>query len=489
MQPLRAHKKQFLIGPQFVPVHPDWREFAIGARLVLSADPALNVQRLQSADGVRYWLIGYAVLSDRKEGLSVAFAEVESNAVVDWTATWTGRWVLITPEHCLPDASGSLGIFYRAAQGSVWLSSSVAILACCIPGESVPSAIPWGAAHERGMDWIPAPLTTRNGILRLQPFRRIAMTTGDVSVVSMPSLSVRTGNPIADMTSRLITIVQNACLLPFQERFVFLTAGLDTRTMLSAFIAAGVPCPAMTSISPGMAEADERLPPRIAASAGIVHRFIRRVPIDEHVLEDRFRIVKAHTDGMDVGTAAGHCVHAKASDANDETIRFGGLCFELGRCYFWKRLGPADTDLLLERFFREPVNECWHDAISMWVTSLTDPIPLEMDWRDRLYLEQRLGGWASANHQCNDIMAGVLLNLANCALLFRSMLQLPEAGRKSGAAQREIIRLFAPNIAKYPINADPWPTTLAKRSKGLARMLAGGLFRFGSRRGIRPGQR
>lgn len=485
VRPLRVHTKQFILGPQFIAALPDWREYAIGAGRILSADPALNVQQLRSADGVRYWPLGYAVLSDRKERQEAAFAKITSDVVVDWTANWTGRWLLITPEYCVPDASGSLGLFYRTMEESLWLSSSVALLAHYIPGQSVPASIPWGATHERGLDWIPAPLSTRKGILKLLPFRRISMRTGQVSPVSMPSLRRSTLNPIADMASRLVTIAHNASFLPFTERLVFLTAGLDTRTMLSAFIAAQVSCQTMTSVRPGMAEADERLPPMIAASAGIPHKFVHRAGMSQRVYEDRLRIVKEHTDGQAVGTSADHCVHAQASHATESTIRFGGLCFELGRCFFWKRLGPTDTKCLLARFYRDPIDQRWHDAISMWVTSLSDNIPLQMDWRDRFYLEQRLGGWASANHQCNDIMVGVLINLANCAMLFQIMLQIPEEERQSGIAQKEIIRLLAPELAKYPINPQPWRKVALQRSGRMAGLLSAKLFSPTQRRLIK----
>jgi hypothetical protein len=61
-QPLVAHTKQFVIGPEFVRVRDDWRSYPVTQGVMLSADPALHILELFSAVDVRHLLFGHAVL-------------------------------------------------------------------------------------------------------------------------------------------------------------------------------------------------------------------------------------------------------------------------------------------------------------------------------------------------------------------------------------------------------------------------------------------
>ena len=445
----------------------------MGSELFLSADPALKVQECVSADGVSFWVLGHALLSDRRGRLEDAFPEVMSDDVLSWTASWSGRWLLITRERCVPDASGSLGLFYTKNGESVWLSSSIALLSHYVPQQTEPPAIKWDVVHGRGIDWIPIPMSTREGVLKLLPFRSISTTTGQIAPLTMPSLGVSPSDePIVELASRLVMIARNASLLPLTDRRVFLTAGLDTRTILSAFIAAGTECPTQTGVFPRMrGAADKWLPPKIAAAAGVPHEIVSRLPLDDALLKARLRVVEEHTDGQAAGsTAVHHCAHATTSRATESTIHFGGLGFELGRCFFWNWFGPTDAEYVLAQYPRQwGYDEKYKIAISSWVASLSDEIPLVMDWRDRFYLEQRLGGWASANHQCNDILTGLFLNPANCAQIFRLMLQLPEQDRRSGLAQKRVIQLLAPEIANFPLNPEPWRKIVWRKARAVKR--------------------
>src|SRR5690348_18487798 len=113
MSKLIAHQKQYVLGPAPFRLRPDWVSTRISERLVLSHCPKLAVEKVQSADGVDYWLLGLAVPAD-VAGATVPerFSAIHSTAIEEWTGFWAGRWLLISANGLLKDGSGGLVVNY-----------------------------------------------------------------------------------------------------------------------------------------------------------------------------------------------------------------------------------------------------------------------------------------------------------------------------------------------------------------------------------------
>ena len=76
----------------------------------------------------------------------------------------------------------------------------------------------------------------------------------------------------------------------------------------------------------------------------------------------------------------------------------------------------------------------------------------EIDWRDRFYIEQRLGTWASSTEQALDLSPCVRVPLASCGRYMSAVLQIPEHIRQDSAHQVELIRRMATSLLEYPFN-------------------------------------
>ena len=105
----------------------------------------------------------------------------------------------------------------------------------------------------------------------------------------------------------------------------------------------------------------------------------------------------------------------------------------------------------------------WMDAMTTWRRSLTDQIPLDLDWRDRFYLEQRFGAWASTVQRTLDVLDGTFFYPANCLWIAHLLLQYSPRERRMGFAQRSAIGLLAPQLAQFPFNPEPIGTRLKRR--------------------------
>ena len=474
MQALVAHQKQYVLGPQAVRVRPEWEALQLADGLILSLCPKLRTSRLQSSDGKIYYLLGLAVPADTPgSSIERTFSTRHSTEIEEWTGFWAGKWALISATRCWQDAAGLLGLYYRQTTEGLWISSSPAILGGYLPNVGQAKRLPWRIAHEKGMDWIPAPLTTRENVYKLLALRTIDPVSGAIRPVRFSAARSSATKDVGVLADTLRTVMGNWGGLAFRERTVGLTAGFDTRTVLAAAAAAKVDFHAFTDVHELLARADHDLPPRLAARVGAVHRFHDNPGMDGVDIRARQAAVIAHMDRAIFHPTAAMCVTGRADHMHDPGLTIAaGHGFEIGRCAHWARFfrsglserAPTPGGLLRSFFSARPKpHALWLDAMTTWRRSLTDAIPLDLDWRDRFYLEQRFGAWASTVQRTLDVLDGTFFYPANCLWIAHLLLQYSPRERRMGHAQRSVIGLLAPPLAQMPFNPEPLGTRLRRQ--------------------------
>lgn len=432
------------------------------------------MSRLCSKDGKEYFLLGLAVLAD-VPGCSVeqTFASKPSSEIEEWTGFWAGKWALISAERCLQDAAGLLGVYYRRTGADIWLSNSPAILGGYLPNVAPAPRLPWKIAHEKGMDWIPAPLTTRENVFKLLALRTIHPRSGEIRPVRFSAADSNAASDVRVLSSTLKTVMGNWGSSPFRQRMVGLTAGFDTRTVLAASKAADVAFEAFTDEHPFLGRADRELPPRLAARVGVTHRFRDDPELDITEMRAREAAIIAHMDRAIFHPTAAMCASGRADHMHDPSLTIAsGHGFEIGRCAQWARFfrsglterAPTPGDLLRAFFHARPTPlSLWMDAMTLWRRSLSDPVALDLDWRDRFYLEQRFGAWASTVQRTLDVLDGHFFYPANCLWIAHLLLQYSPRERRMGFAQRSAIEMLAPSLAELPFNPEPVRTRVRKK--------------------------
>ena len=432
------------------------------------------MSRLRSTDGREYFLLGLAVLAD-VPGSSVErmFASKHSSDIEEWTGFWAGKWALISAERCWQDAAGLLGVYYRRTGGDLWISSSPAILGGYLPNVAPAARLPWKIAHEKGMDWIPAPLTTRENVFKLLALRTIDPRSGEIRPVRFSAACGSAAHDVRLLSSTLKTVMGNWGGLAFRERMVGLTAGFDTRTVLAATKAADVRFEAFTDVHPLLGRADRDLPPRLAARIGIIHSFRDDPELELADIRAREAAIIAHMDRAIFHPTAAMCASGRADHMHDPGLTIAsGHGFEIGRCAQWARFfrsglterAPTPGNLLRAFFHARPTPlSLWMDAMTAWQRSLSEPVALDLDWRDRFYLEQRFGAWASTVQRTLDVLDGHFFYPANCLWIAHLLLQHSPRERRMGFAQRSAIQLLAPPLVELPFNPEPVRTRLRKK--------------------------
>lgn len=477
---LVAHQKQFVLGPLPVMFRPDWRMIRIAAGLVLSHCPKLRIERLQSKDGVPHWLLGIAVRADEPmSAISDGFPLRDSAEIENWSGFWAGRWCLITAERCWQDVTGCFGIYHRRVGTAFWISSSPALLGDHLPGAPSAARLPWHIVDNKGIDWIPLPFSTREGIYTLLPLRTIEPQTGGITPLRFAAPPLNCGEEIQALGTALKTIMTNWAHAGFRKRFVALTAGIDTRSVLAAAVAAKIDVEAFTTRFPITMERDLRLPVRIAARVGVPHRLRRLPAVDASEADARMAAITEHMDGTGWHRSTMYMARHAYDLLNDgRTVAHGNVFGGEGRCFYWPKLSrlgreaPTDPDHILDCFtfrssWRPEPRELWRRAFQAWIDSLPDPLPLAQDWRDRFYLEQRSGGWNTMTQAFWDMLDGTAFYPGNCLWVSHLFLRFSPEKRKQGFPQRELIRLLAPELLDFPINPKPISTRLRETVRDL----------------------
>jgi hypothetical protein len=417
--PLRVHRRQFVIGPEALLARRDWQSRGLGTDVVLSSCPTVPIEEVA-------------------EGLVLGIALRPAPA----KSSWAGRWVFVTDDLRLElDASALLGCFYRRVGTSLWVSSSPAILRAIEP--ELPPPNPPLDPEDWTRDWYPPPRSGFESINRLLPSQVLDLRTGGIEPRPLlPSLGAlpTVEETLAEIAGTLVALVKEAADR-FPDLWLSLSGGMDSRLVLAATHAARVPVTTYTNVKPDdmISKADRTLPPRLAHALGIEHRFIEPRRIDQR----RVALFDVHTALHTFDTDRRYVGCRQWDQVPATSLVLGGNTWEVGRCahhdQFDETLPESSSDTGM-----------WLKEWIAWVEETPEP---SLDWRDRFHIEQKLTGWLSSIEQAIDVTGRQRVHLANCADMFGRLLSIPEAVRRTGSHQLELVRMLAPELSRFPVNA------------------------------------
>ena len=302
---IRAHRRQFVVGPAPVVVNEEWMSIHIGEGFHLSYHQALPVAALRDRDGGTWYLLGIAVQTDpRRPAPQEEIETARSDELDALSVTWSGRWILLGGGVLRTDAGGLFGCFYARNPGDekLLVSSSAAILRQQVGGgDSSPPL-----RYQTGMEWYPPPASRFARIHRLLPSQTLAYTEEHEPVRYRPLVSDWVEAPydetLAHLETSLRTAVRN--LAESGRRLKLgLTGGFDTRVLLATMWREGLDFTLFTWDIPDMSRADRVLPPLLARDAGLPHRSFARKQFNA----EQLRILDEHTAStQSIGTVSSY---------------------------------------------------------------------------------------------------------------------------------------------------------------------------------------
>lgn len=467
---IKVHRCQFIIGPEPVAIHSDWRVFNIRKDLYLSCCNSLNIMHGSDKKGNQFLILGIAVQADENCSNPLTAMCNCSDLLKyagDVYSSWSGRWIFVNSSELHLDFAGLMGCFYVIMHNELWISSSVALLSSLcwkeLPSERRLLTLP--AGH---MNWFPLPGSSIPGIKALLPSQVLLLDTGRVR----PRQIFPQQKFIAS-ESDAINRLQNLLLCSMRNIdngggriFIPLSAGYDSRLLLSAARQAGLPVHTYTIVKKNrwpvldprprtsiVSEADMTLPPLIAAEVHVPHQWIPEKRYSRRLL----KIYDQHTSRQTMENDRAYFAKGQWDWVSHKDVILPGQTLGLGSCHYYQRLGATEADFkeLIKNVFELRGCSRHLQALSAyfdWVSRCQEVCADLLDWRDRFYLEQRMAGWLSALQQGLDIVPGQRIHLPNCQDFMCALLSLPVSMRAAKKYSQVLISRMAPELLRHPFN-------------------------------------
>ena len=427
----------------------DFRSLQLPCGLVLSYHKDLMVS--QKGDNV---LLGLA-FSSEEDTINLEHNPINS------MQSWTGRWVLITPSALYTDACGTLGIFYSDINHKV-ISSSLRIMQKIMPTQWIANyQIKYGDGLPY-MDYYPIPFTPYSGIKKLLPTQYISFKFGIMVYDESWYEKYKEYNITqlySALKSKMLTCFQNIKAKYDGNIWIPLTSGVDSRTNLAFAIKSGMKFGAYTSIRDNTDEWDLKAPKIICKILGIPHFYM-----DDRNATNSYRQseYEAHCGGIvTVGTDKNQYIKENDVPNADEAIVLWGTAWEVYGRNFWGVLeagNSADERFTAWNQYSSGVitqSNIHEQSLRYWLKYLDTHPMHSMDWRQRMYYEQRVGSWLSSAYQAIDLFDSSRICPVNCYDIFGILINLvdktfPEGSRSTKQYQVQVINEFLPQIRSVP---------------------------------------
>lgn len=446
---MNIYKKQYVISDRKLEL-PYMREIMqFGLYLYLGED--LMLRQINDCNGKIVYLLGNA-FSTELDGICI------ENEIASWdgvdpqklTYFWTGRWVLIYSNGIIMDPCGLMPAFYIMENDKLWLvSSSLAVISNLL------ELTTHSTVQNNGISWRIVPGSALLNVNKLLATQKLNLNNGVISIE--PQMWIKqyrdytTEQKCRFIAERLVNACKNINQFSNKKIYLAITGGKDSREVLSAFLSAKISnLRLLTFLYNGIYQCDIKIPKSIAHDYSISYAQIcpQKWSKDKNMEYINFSCDNIH-DTDEIFYSCG-----QFDMLNRDVLLIRSGLFEAGQMYARKIEASSIAELkngLQIRYgvFKDELQEKAFTEWAQWVEE--HPIDF-IDIRDRFYIEQRVGGWASAIEQSLDLNDFTSIQIANSAAILSVLLSANEYERKNQSLTYGVIKLLEEKLLDYPIN-------------------------------------
>jgi hypothetical protein len=388
---------------------------------------------------------------------------------LDAAGEGAGRYALLAWPEIRTDAGALLGLHYGAREGRRVVSSSAALAAQALGGH-VRAPDLTGLEHRSHINYVPMPGAPFLGLRKLLHDQKLDLPGFRVLHRPSPIRRLASYDAALDaLVGALLGFARDLKARTLGTVYLPLTAGLDSRTLAAAFLAAELPFETVTLDYCGKPEADVTVARAISRKLGLRHHVLRLTEPDA----DAAARFAAHTAGAFLDWDHTHIFPGGGYRyLGPGDVMVVGACFEVGRqtagdaCFKGLDFASATGEAVWRRRTGAPAPAAFAGFLDEWI-AWRRLHPLDMDFAAAFYLDQRTGGWRAALEQGYDLLPGVSLCPANDARVYSALITPDAAAQREGRLQRDAIARLAPGLLAFPLN----PKSLRHHAGALRRRL------------------
>lgn len=428
---------------------PEMREIYLSCGAYLYVGKQLKIKYLKDAKKRKYILLGNPfcvnITGRNVEEDTNTFKGSNVNELVK---NWTGRWLIIAENEIQIDAVGLMAAFYTIDKN--WcISSSLALI------NSVTGKVPSKKVATQGLTWQLLPETLTNDVRCLFCTQKIDISHGIISIIFNPWIkdcrNLSTQEKVRNIANMLKAAVTNIERFSGKDIWIALTAGKDSRLVLAAALAANIKFITYTADHHNISSADKTIPSKIAKDLGFLHKFIKA----KKTSQAKEAEYETFTAGNSRGADQLFYARGQSEQILSNAIVIRGGLFEAGQQYA-RKIAGAELDSFrrgIESYYQSSLVDTKQSvAFTEWLGYVKKhPIPF-LDIRDRMYIEQRGGGWVAAIEQSLDLAEWESIQVANSRAILSILLSGTTEERNNLSLSYDTIWFLKPELCKYPFN-------------------------------------
>lgn len=441
-------KKQYVISVIKLNL-PKMREVLLMDKVYLYVGKQLNIQYLNNAKGEQYVLLGNAFTTNKKNrSIAEEVLLYNGNDINELVKSWTGRWILITPDEIQMDACGLMCAFYTL--GAQWCISSSLALMSTITQCTIKKTV-----SENGLTWQLLPNTLIDGVNALLCTQKIIIKNNNIYIIFNQWIndyrSLTTNEKVEIIAEILQNGIYNIEYCSKREVWIALTSGKDSRLVLASALKSGIKFKTFTAWHENISRSDKKVPIEISKRMGFEHLYIKAKKVNKEMENNYKRFSSDNSYGADLKFYA----RSQFNHIPSNAIIIRGAIFEAAQKY---ARSIASEDIVgfkkgIETYYSYSLKDKTQSrAFLNWLQYIEENPITFVDIRDRMYIEQRVGGWVAAIEQALDINDWTSIQIANCRELVSVLLSASEDERQNLSLSFESIKLLSPPLHSYKYN-------------------------------------
>lgn len=404
---------------------------------------------LENANNKKVLLLGNAFCTD-------VIGKNPNDDIKNWdgknirklTSSWVGRWALLTSEEIVSDACSSMGLYYYVDENGWTITSSLATMQEVENTQKIEYI-----NNERPVTTIP--YTILNNVKKLMPFEKIKIGNSIEPVFESWFIDYRSENAKRKcemIASRLINAISNISIDTKKPLYIALTGGRDSRQIVAALLNTQIKDYTLYTLwHKNISKGDKKIPKQISSDKKIKYRYIDKKKIDKQKSIDYIKFTCDNIHDADEEFYSRGLFEKIPSDA----IVIKGGHFELGQNYY-RTLASKETKEFhnsIKSFYKIERGSVQEKEYTEWAKSIEEN-PVDIDIRDRFYLEQRICGWASYIDQSSDINDFITIQIADCQETLSVLLSANEQEREKLELPYGVIEILDKELLNYPVNPE-----------------------------------